>query len=370
MPKLTVVSNPPNPWDRNHVDWLGEPPAARLDTFEEQARTVLSRNDSPDLPFRWSVNPYRGCLHGCAYCYARPTHQYLGFGAGTDFERKLVVKVNAPEVLHGEFSRRSWKREVVVFSGITDCYQPLEQSYELTRRCLEVCANHRTPVVIITKGALVRRDVDLLLRLGEVAAATVHVSIPFASDDVARRLEPYASAPAARFETLRLLSAAGVRTGVSVSPLILGLNDAEVPEILTRARQAGATRAFSTLLRLPGEVATVFAERIRETLPERASRVLAAIAAERGGELNDARFGARMRGRSPRWEAAERLFSVTCRRLGLEHGEGPALVVPGPSPEAPSATPAQGELFPSAGAAQPTRGRQPLAARSTKSSRS
>ena len=162
------VSNPPNPWERTSVEWLGPPPEARPEVYEEEARTILSRNDSPDIPFRFSLNPYRGCHHGCAYCYARPTHQYLGFGAGTDFDRKIVVKVNAPELLREELARSSRRHEPIAFSGNTDCYQPLEASYELTRRCLAVCLEFRTPVVVVTKAALVRRDVELLAKLARV----------------------------------------------------------------------------------------------------------------------------------------------------------------------------------------------------------
>ena len=159
VPMPRPVDNPPNPWSSTHVEWLEEPPNAALTVYEEEARTVLSRNDSPDIPFTWSLNPYRGCLHACAYCYARPSHQYLGFGAGTDFDRKIVVKKNAPEVLRRELDRPAWQGDVIMFSGNTDCYQPLEASYELTRRCLEVCLEYQNPVGLVTKSALIRRDV-------------------------------------------------------------------------------------------------------------------------------------------------------------------------------------------------------------------
>src|SRR5438045_1165231 len=169
------ISNPPNPWAHTSIDYIGEPPAIGLRVFEDHTREILSSNDSPDLGFRWSVNPYRGCYHACAYCYARPSHQYLGFGAGTDFDRKIVVKTNAAEALARDLSKRSWKRELIVFSGNTDCYQPLEASYELTRRCLEVCLARANPIAMITKSALVRRDVDVLAKL--VKRASAHVSI-------------------------------------------------------------------------------------------------------------------------------------------------------------------------------------------------
>ncbi len=315
------VSNPPNPWASVHVEWLGEPPPARLEVFEEEARSVLSENDSPDVPFRWSVNPYRGCLHGCAYCYARPGHQYLGWGAGTDFDRKIVVKVNAPSALARELSRPSWRREAITFSGVTDCYQPLEASYELTRKCLEVCLAHRTPVAVITKGALIRRDRDLLAAMAAESLATAYVSIPFLDDRTARKIEPFASAPSQRFETLRLLSEAGIPTGIAVAPLIPGLNDSDVPRLLDRAKAAGASRAFLVLLRLPAEVRPVFEERLREAFPLRAERVLGAVLDARGGRQSDGTFGARMRGSGPRWDAVRDLFDLCCRKLGLNAKE-------------------------------------------------
>jgi DNA repair photolyase len=311
------VSNPPNPWVSVHAEWLGEPPEATLEVYEEEARSIIARNDSPDIAFEYSVNPYRGCFHACSYCYARPTHQYLGFGAGTDFERRIVVKTNAPERLRAELSRKSWKGDTLVFSGVTDAYQPLEAVYGLTRRCLEVCLEFRNPVGIVTKGALIRRDVDLLAGLAREAAATVYVSIPFADEAAARALEPNVASPERRFETLAALSAAGIRTGVSVAPVIPGLNDSQIAGVLNRAREAGATGAFLTLLRLPAEVLPVFEERLKEAFPDRAARVWSAIRQVRGGRLNDPRWGSRMEGSGPRWAAIESLFDVECRRLGL-----------------------------------------------------
>jgi DNA repair photolyase len=319
------IDNPPNPWASTHVEWLEEPPNAALSVYEEEARTVLSRNDSPDIPFTWSLNPYRGCLHACAYCYARPSHQYLGFGAGTDFDRKIVVKKNAPEVLRRELDRPAWRGEVIMFSGNTDCYQPLEASYELTRRCLSVCLEYRNPVALVTKSALIRRDVDLLAALAQRARASVMISVAFARDEDARRLEPYASRPSQRFEVLRQLSDAGVRTGVLVAPVIPGLNETDIPELLERARDAGARRAGLTLLRLPAEVLPVFDARIDEAFPERARKIRSAIAEMRGGKMNESAFGARMEGKGPRWAAIERLFDLHVRRLGLHDGEVPAL---------------------------------------------
>jgi DNA repair photolyase len=331
------VSNPPNPWDTVHAEWLGEPPAAELEVFEEEAKSIISENESPDVGFRFSVNPYRGCFHACAYCYSRPTHQYLGWGAGTDFDRKIVVKVNAPELLRKAMIRRSWTGDTLVFSGVTDCYQPLEAVYGITRRCLEVCAEFRNPVGIVTKGALVRRDTDVLSALAREAGAVVYVSIPFADDRTARLIEPNASSASLRFETLARLSEAGIRTGVSVSPVIPGLNDSDIASVLARAREAGAKSAFLTLLRLPAEVLPVFRERLAEAFPDRAARVWSNLRQTRGGKENESRFGARMEGVGPRWEAIESLFEIECRRLGFNreaHEDRPRTVTfrrPGPA---------------------------------------
>ncbi len=336
------VDNPPNPWSSTHVEWLEEPPAATLSVYEEEARTVLAENDSPDIPFRFSLNPYRGCLHACAYCYARPSHQYLGFGAGSDFDRKIVVKKNAPEALRRELMRPSWAGDLICFSGNTDCYQPLEASYALTRRCLEVCLEFRNPVGVITKSALVRRDVGLLADLAKHARSSVTMSIAFARDEVARKMEPYANRPSNRFEVLRLLSDAGVPTGIIVAPIIPGLNDADIPELLERAKEAGARRASMTLLRLPAEVLPVFDQRLEEAFPERAQKVRNAILEMRGGKMNRSAFGERFEGTGPRWAAIESLFAIHCRRLGLNEHRGPVDVDAATTFRRPSK---QGTLF-------------------------
>jgi DNA repair photolyase len=320
---LRRVWNPPNPWESTHVEWLGEPPPVELQVYEEHSRSILAENDSPDVPFRWSVNPYRGCQHACAYCYARTTHQYLGFGAGTDFDARLVAKVDAPELLREAFARRSWRGEEVVFSGVTDPYQPIEATYELTRRCLEVCREFANPVGIVTKSALVRRDAELLASLARRADVKVYLSIPFADEEMARRIEPWAASPAKRLETLRVLAEAGLATGVAVAPLIPGLNDAQVAAILASARAAGARSAFMLLLRLPGEVRSVFLERLAAAYPDRVAKVVHALEELRAAQASPGAFGQRMRGAGPRWEALRGLFEMQCRRLGLEHGERP-----------------------------------------------
>ncbi|MCP3165645.1 PA0069 family radical SAM protein [Myxococcus qinghaiensis] len=315
--KARPIDNPPNPWASTAMEYLDEIPPSRLEVFEDHSKQVVSHNDSPDVGFSWSVNPYRGCLHACAYCYARPTHQYLDFGAGTDFETKLVVKPRAAELLREHFERPSWKGETVVFSGVTDCYQPLEASLRLTRACLEVCAEYRNPVGIITKGVLIERDLDVLQRISREARLWVSVSLPFHNAEIARAMEPYAASPQRRLLAIRRLSEAGLNVAVSVAPIIPGLNDEDISRVLTAVREAGATRAHFTLVRLPGPVKDVFEERLRAKLPLRAERVLHRIREIRGGELNDSRFKHRMRGEGLYAETIHRLFETTARKVGL-----------------------------------------------------
>src|SRR5262249_29158750 len=260
--------------------------------------------------------------------------EYLGFGAGTDFDRKIVVKVNAPELLRKEISRRSWKGEVIIFSGNTDCYQPLEAGYELTPKGPEGCAEFRNPVAIITKGALVRREAELLARMSKDTSVSVSLSIPIGDDEMSRAIEPGTSPPSQRFETLRILSEAGVKTGVGVAPVIPGLNDNQISSILQRARAAGATSAFMTLVRLSGQTLPVFRERLEQAFPLRAGKIWSAIRQVRGGSFNDSRFHERMHGQGPRWDAIHSLFDLECRRLGLNADDG--------GEEGTSAPPARG----------------------------
>jgi DNA repair photolyase len=315
------LSNPRNRFERFRVEYAEEAPEAPLELYDDLSQSILSENESPDLGFRFSLNPYRGCLHGCAYCYARPTHEYLGFGAGSDFERKLVVKRRAPELLRERFDKKSWQGELIVFSGNTDCYQPIEQKLELTRGCLEVCAEYRNPVHVITKSALVERDLELLVRLASESGAGVTLSIPFLDADVARAMEPYAPPPRRRIEAVRRLSEAGLRVGVNIAPVIPGLNDREVVPILEAVRAAGAKTAGMVPLRLPGSAAEVFTERLRAAFPLAADKILTRIREMRGGELNDGRFGQRMRGSGKYIDSVHDLFDVTTRRLGFEQRE-------------------------------------------------
>jgi DNA repair photolyase len=315
------IWNPPNPYLTEHRELLGEPPIAELKIYEDRSKTILSRNDSPDLGFRWSVNPYRGCFHACAYCYARPTHEYFGFGAGTDFERKIVVKPRAPQLLEAAFRHPSWRGERVVFSGVTDCYQPLEAAWKLTRGCLDVCLTFRNPVGVITKSLLIRRDADLLAALARQADAFVSLSIAFLDEEMVRLIEPAAPTIRKRFETMRLLAQAGVPVGIGVAPIIPGLNDSDVPGLLQEAKRCGATFAFKTLLRLPGSVKEVFFHRFKEALPLRASKIEHRIRETRRGKLYDSRFGHRHHGEGEYWELIEQTWELWTRRLGFQDEE-------------------------------------------------
>lgn len=296
----------------------GEAPVVTLDVYEDRSRQILAKNDSPDVGFDWSVNPYRGCYHACAYCYARPTHEYLSFGAGTDFDRKLVVKPEAAHLLRAAFDAPRWKGELVVFSGVTDCYQPIESKYRLTQACVEVCVEYKNPFGVITKSPLVERDLELFARAAEVTDVRVMVSIPVWDPEVGRAIEPGVPPAERRLRTIERLAAAGVPVGVMVAPVIPGLTDEDMPTILTAARSAGARFAGKVLLRLPGAVKEVFEQRLRDSLPGRADRVLNRIKETRGGKLYDAAFGKRGTGEGPYADAIHALFEATTKRLGFE----------------------------------------------------
>ncbi|MBX3327414.1 MAG: PA0069 family radical SAM protein [Nitrospira sp.] len=308
------ISNPPNPFESQHRDLLEPAAVAKLMLYTDESREILSHNDSPDLPFRWSVNPYRGCFHACAYCYARPTHEYWGFGAGTDFDSKIVVKEGAPRLLRQAFEKTSWRGELILLSGNTDCYQPLEANHGLTRACLQVCAEYRNPVVIITKGALVLRDVDVLVQLQREAWVLVYFSIPFSSDEVARRIEPQAPSITKRFAAMQALSTAGIPTGISIAPVIPGLNEEDIPDLLERAQHAGACTATYSLLRLSGSVESVFVDRIAEAFPERVGKITSRLREIRGGALTESRFFKRREGQGPYWKLIEQLFELAKRK--------------------------------------------------------
>jgi DNA repair photolyase len=317
MRKLPV-RNPESRFETQHIEYEGgEAPPAEVRMLEDKSQSILSRNASPDLGFRYSVNPYRGCMHACSYCYARPTHEYLGFGAGTDFDRIIVVKRNAATLLRRAFEKRSWKGELVVFSGVTDCYQPLEKTLELTKHCLEVCLAFRNSVGIVTKSALIERDIDLLVALSREARLHVAISLPFLDHERARALEPYAPSPTRRLHTIERLAKAGLEVGVSVAPIIPGLSEDELPALLKAASDHGATRAGYSMLRLPGVVKEVFETRLREAMPLRADKVLNRLREAHNGALYRSEFGTRNRGEGPYATQIETLFRIMIERSGL-----------------------------------------------------
>jgi DNA repair photolyase len=330
--------NPANRFEKLHVD-LGdvdvvqvdpmgeeEKPRPQTQFFHDRTKTIIARNNSPDVGFETSLNPYRGCEHGCIYCFARPTHEYLGLSAGLDFESKIMVKVDAPRLLEAELSSPKWQPQVLVMSGVTDPYQPIERKLRITRGCLEVLAKFRNPVAIITKNRLVTRDVDLLGELAGYRAAAVNVSVTSLDPSLQRVLEPRTSPPAARLETVAALRAAGIPVGVMVAPIIPGLTDHEVPKIVEACARAGAQFAGYTIVRLPWAIAPLFEHWLDEHFPEKKEKVLDRIRHIRGGaKLNDARWGTRIRGEGIFAEQIRSMFEVSCRRSGI--GARPSLSI-------------------------------------------
>ncbi|HKY33152.1 MAG TPA: PA0069 family radical SAM protein [Candidatus Polarisedimenticolia bacterium] len=295
--------------------WL-EDPSTRY--IPDRSRSIVSTNDSPDIGFRHSVNPYRGCLHGCSYCYARPTHEYLGLDAGLDFESTIVYKPEAGSLFREFLARPGWTAETVVLSGVTDPYQPVERSLGLTSACLEAAEEAGQPVSVITKNALVLRDLDRLARMAARGLAHVNVSLTTLDAELARRMEPRTSLPAGRLEAIRALSAAGVPVRVMVAPVIPGLNDSEIPAILAAAAEAGARSSASILLRLPMAVGPIFLEWLDRTMPARRARIEGLLRQTRQGRLNDPRFGSRMRGSGEIATRIRALHDLFARRHGLD----------------------------------------------------
>ena len=286
--------------------------------YSDSSKSALARNDSPDVPFTFSLNPYRGCEHGCIYCYARPSHEYLGFSAGLDFETRIVVKHDAPTLLAGAFESAAWKPQVVALSGNTDPYQPVERRLELTRKCLEVFKEYRNPVSIITKNQLVVRDTDVLSDLASSNLVQVTVSITSLRPEIIRVMEPRTTSPEARLRTIEKLAAKGIRVGVNVAPIIPGLTDEEMPEIIKRAADAGASRANYIIVRLPGPVKPLFLEWLHREFPDRADRVLNRLRDLRGDSLTDPRFKIRHRGEGNWAEILNRLFHLSRKKHGLD----------------------------------------------------
>ncbi len=286
--------------------------------FPDESRSIISENDSPDIPFRYSLNPYRGCAHGCSYCYARPTHEYLGLSAGLDFESKIFVKERAPQLLRDWLSRDAWSPEQIVFSGATDCYQPAERDYRLTRQCLEVAAEARQPVGVITKNALVARDIDVLSDLARDNLVVVNLSVTTLDRSLCRSLEPRTSSPEARLRTARELARASIPVNVMVAPVIPGLTDSEVPAILQAAAEAGARSASYTLLRLPLAVEPIFLDWLERNRPDEKPRVESRLRSCRGGELSESGFGQRMSGSGEIASQIAQTFRVFTRKFGLD----------------------------------------------------
>lgn len=301
----------------------GTPPRPETTFLKDFSKTILSKNDSPDLAFRYSINPYRGCEHGCVYCYARPSHEYLGFSAGLEFETKIIIKENAPELLAQAFRKPSWVPQPIIVSGNTDPYQPIERKLRITRRCLEVFLRHRNPLGIITKNALVTRDIDILEQLARLDLVSVRISITSLRNEVINHMEPRTSRPALRLKAVRQLADAGISVGVMVAPIIPGLTDEEIPAILEAAAEAGARHAGYTIVRLPLAVEPIFVEWVERAFPERSSKILNRIRELHGGKLYKSEFGKRMRGEGLWAETINRLFRTNCERLGMNSSREP-----------------------------------------------
>ena len=296
-----------------------EPEKVVTKFFHDHSSTIISRHSSPDLPFEASLNPYRGCEHGCAYCYARPTHEWLGFSAGVDFESRIMVKTEAPALLRAELARDKYVPERLSLSGVTDCYQPAEKRLEITRGCLAVLAECRHPVVMITKNHLITRDMDHLGELARHQATAAYISITTLDADLARKLEPRASSPKMRLEAIRALAGQGIPVGVSVAPMIPGLNDSEIPAILEAAREAGAQFAGYTVVRLPFSVKEVFAAWLEVYFPGMKDKVLGRIEETQGRTLSHPEFGKRLKGVGVWSEQIAQIFKVSLKRAGMLH---------------------------------------------------
>jgi DNA repair photolyase len=329
MPKLPAprgrgaAFNPPGRFELRSVELdpealpQAEPYRVSTTILEDRSRSALSRNDSPDIPFTFGLNPYRGCEHGCAYCYASTYHEYLGFSAGLDFETKIVVKRDIARLLEHTLRRLSWKPQPLSLSGATDPYQPLERRFRLTRACLEVLLRYRNPVVIVTKNALIRRDLDILAEMAREEIVLVWISVTSLKPEITARLEPRTARPTLRLKTMGTLATAGVPVGVLAAPIIPGLTDEELPAILEAAARAGARWAGYTLLRLPGAVREIFSDTLKRHFPGHYDRVWRRLKTLRGPLLNDTTPGRHLHGSGKEAELPAQLFDLSCRRLGL-----------------------------------------------------
>jgi DNA repair photolyase len=334
------IKNPPNPFDKYSAEYIGEPPPTKLEVFEEIAtKKMITKAFASDWEggWRYTVNCYRGCIHGCTYCFARRYHEFLGYGAGTDFETKIVVKPNAPAVLREELKKTRQKMPHVDFSFATDPYLPLEASYELTRKCLEVCADFGVPVGVITKSPLVTRDIDVLKKL----KVSVCFSLPFLTKEKSNPFEPYTPVPEARFRAMETIANAGIPVGIGVAPVIPGYNESDIPKLLERAKKAGATHAFMSMLHLDSDsIEEYFVAKMHERLsPTAANKILNAMKRERGGQLQHRTFKERSTGKTEQWEMTRKLWDFHTKRLGFRERDNPS------EPEPETIVPAQQSLF-------------------------
>ena len=327
---MRYIENPPNPYLKYSAEFLGEPPPTRLEVYEETAtRSMISKSWSNAFGSRLTVNCYRGCIHACTYCFARQYHEYLGYGAGTDFETKIVAKINAPEVLRRELKRTRKKITTLEFSFATDPYLPLEASYQLTRKCLEICREFRIPAAIITKSPLVTRDLDILTEMD----CQVFFSIPFLTTERSKPFELYTPTPDVRFRAMKTLSDAGIAAGIGIAPVILGYNEPDIPKLLEKARECGATKAFMSLVHFDTDsILEYFTEKLREKIPNKAEKILNTMRRERDGHLKHRNFQERNTGKTEQWQTAVKMFELHFRRLGFEEFERTAKIKENPLP--------------------------------------
>ena len=320
---MRQVKNPPNPFDKYSAEYIGEPPPTKLEVFEETAtKKMITKAFASDWEggWRYTVNCYRGCVHGCTYCFARRYHEFLGYGAGTDFETKLVVKVNAPGVLREELKKTRDKMPHLDFSFATDPYVALEAHYQLTRRCLEVCAEFRVPTAVITKSPLVTRDIDVLKKQ---VKTSVFFSLPFLTKEKSNPFEPYTPVPEARFKAMKMLSDEGILTGIGIAPVIPGYNEPDIPGLLERAKECGAQRAFMSMLHLDSDsIEEYFVQKMHERLPPtRVKKIINTMGRERGGTLRHRSYVERSVGKTEQWDVTVKLFEFHAKRLGFRDHE-------------------------------------------------
>ena len=320
--------NPKNRFEKLHIEDISDneitfdddfPSINKIPTayYKDDSRTVIAKNDSYDVGFDYSFNPYRGCEHGCIYCYSRPTHEFLGFSSGIDFETKIMIKENAPALLEKEFRKKSYKPDLIMFSGNTDCYQPVERKLKLTRESLKVCLKYRNPVSIITKNALIQRDIDIIKQLAELNLVSVTLSITTLHKVLAHKMEPRTSSPEMRLTTIEEFAKNNIPVGVNIAPIIPGLNDKEIPNILKESASRGAIHAGKIMLRLPYSVKELFIEWLEREFPEKAKKIINSIKEIRGGKLNSSGRFKRFTGEGELAEAIHKLFHITCKKYGL-----------------------------------------------------